>query len=125
VPQRVITEDETAKLLSELLWRLKPAGQNQTGWENELAAACQNNPSTQANWRNGHTMPSLLDGLRLMAHLGEPFAKPLLALTGLHVGLEPSEAERELQVLRDEISRLANAAGNGGLRAVPSKDSVS
>ena len=125
VQKKVITEDEAAKLLSELLWGLKPPGQNLTGWENELASACENHPTSQTNWRNGLTMPSLVDGLRLMAHLGEPFAKPLLALAGLHVGLEPSEAERELQVLRDEISRLANAASNSGIRAVPGKGKVS
>lgn len=110
---KVISEDEAAKLLSELLWKLKPAGQNQTGWENELASACQNNPSTQTNWRNGHTMPSLLDGLRLMAYLGEDFAKPLLALANLHVGLEPSEAERKLAELQDDLARLHDKAGNG------------
>ena len=111
--KKVISEDEAAKLLSELLWKLKDAGQNQTGWENELASACQNNPSTQANWRNGHTMPSLLDGLRLMAHLGEPFAKPLLALAGLHVGLEPSEAEQRVAELEEGIARLLDKDGNG------------
>ncbi len=104
--KKVISEDVAAKLLSELLWELKPVGQNQTGWENELASVCQNNPSTQANWREGRTMPSLLDGLRLMTHLGEPFAKPLLALTGLHVGLEPSAAEQRLGELEEGIARL-------------------
>lgn len=104
--KKVIPEDEAAELLSELLWKLKPAGQNQTGWENELASVCQNNPSTQANWREGRTMPSLLDGLRLMAHLGEPFAKPLLALAGLHVGLEPSDAEQRVAELEEGIARL-------------------
>ena len=39
-------------------------------------------------------------------------------------GEKPSAAERELQVLRDEISRLANAAANGGLRAVPKEGKV-
>ena len=123
--KKVITEDEAAKLLSELLWKLKTPGQNLTGWENELASACQNNPTSQANWRNGHNMPSLLDGLRLMAHLGEPFAKPLLALAGLHVGMEPSAAERELSELKAEIARLHDKAGNGGLRSVPSEGKVS
>ncbi len=122
---KVITDDEAATLLSELLFSLRPLGQNRSGWENELATACDDKvPSTIAKWTDGKAKPSLVDGLRLMAYLGEPFAKPLLALAGLHVGLEPSEAERELQVLRDEISRLANAAGNGGLRAVPSKGKV-
>ena len=111
--KKVITEDEAAKLLSELLWRLKPSGQNLTGWENELASACDNHPTSQANWRNGHAMPSLVDGLRLMAHLGESFAKPLLALAGLYVGLEPNEAERKLAELQDDLAQLHDKAGNG------------
>ncbi len=111
---RVITEDEVAQKLSELLASLRPPGQNRSGWENELAAACgDKNPSSIANWTDGKAKPFFVDVLRLMAHLGEPFAKPFLEMAGLHVGLEPSEAERELQVLRDEISRLAIAAGNG------------
>lgn len=122
--RKVITADEVAKLLSELLWSLRPAGQNETGWHNELASACDNHPSSIKNWQDGKTKPSVLEVLRLMAHLGEPFAKPLLAMVSLHVGLEPSEAEEELQHLRDEISRLAIAAGNGGLRAVPNAGRV-
>ena len=117
MPQKVITEDEAAALLSELLWRLRPPGQNRSGWENELAAACDNHPSSIANWTDGKAKPSLLDGLRLMARLGEPFAKPLLALAGLHVGLEPAEAERKLAELQDDLARLHDKAGNGGRAA--------
>ena len=124
VDQDFITEDRVGQLLSELLWSCRPTGQNESGWHNELASVCENHPSSIRNWQNGTAKLSLVDALRLMAHLGEPFAKPLLALAGLHVGLEPSEAEQELQALRDEISRLAIAAGNGGLRAVPSGGTV-
>lgn len=111
--KRVITADEAAKLLSELLWSLRPPGQNETGWHNELASVCDNHPSSIKNWQDGKTKPSVFELLRLMDHLGEPFAKPLLALVGLHVGLEPSEAEHQLEALQKDIARLHAAAGNG------------
>ncbi len=103
---KVIIADEVSKQISELLWSLRPLGQNETGWHNELASVCDNHPSTISNWQNGLAKVSLLDALRLMAHLGEPFAKPLIALAGLHVGLEASAAERELAKLQAGISRL-------------------
>ena len=96
VQKRVITADEVAKLLSELLWNLRTSGQNESGWHNELASVCENHPSSIENWQKGLAKVSLLDALRLMAHLGEPFAKPLLALAGLHVGLESSAAEQRV-----------------------------
>ena len=122
--QGFITDDRAAQLLSELLWQCREAGQNESGFHNELASVCECDPSTIANWQNGRTKPSFVDVLRLCAHLGVDFAKPLLAMAGLHVGMEISEAEAELQRLRDEISRLAVTAGNGGLRAVPKEGQV-
>ena len=47
-----------------------------------------------------------------MAHLGEPFAKPLLALAGLHVGLEPSAAEQRVAELEEGIARLLDKDGS-------------
>ena len=115
---------ELSKLLSKLLCDLRPSGQTPGEWKKTLAKVCGVSAGTIWNWQRGKTSPSALHGLRLMAHLGEPFAGPLLALVGLRLTLEPSEAEQELQALRDEISRLAIAAGNGGLRAVPNEGTV-
>ena len=106
VEKKVITADEVSKQISELLWSLRQPGQNESGWHNELASVCENHPSSIENWQKGLAKVSLLDALRLMAHLGEPFAKPLIALAGLHVGLEATTAEHELAELKTRIGAL-------------------
>ena len=53
---------------------------------------------------------------RLLAYFEPDFGCDCLtALTGRHVGLEPSTAERELAELRDGLARLHDKNGNGGL----------
>ncbi len=67
----------------------------------------------------------ILNFYRLLAAFGPEFGCDCLAaLTGLHIGLEPSEAERELAELKAEIARLHERAGNGGPRAVPNESKI-
>ena len=62
---------------------------------------------------------------RLLAYFDPDFGCDCLSeLTGRHVGLEPSAAERELAELKDGIARLHDKNGNGGLRSVPSEGKV-
>lgn len=121
--QGFITDDRAAQLLSELLWQCREAGQNESGFHNELAGICECDPSTIANWQNGRTKPGFVDVLRLCAHLGESFAKPLLALAGLHVGLEPSAAELRVAELEAGIARLLDK--DGETRVVPIAGKIS
>ena len=106
--------------LREALARRAPP-LNRDGWASRAADEIGVSLTAFNNWYYGDNFPGGVAWEILDMHFPGLRAEVMSEITGDKL----SAVERELAELKEQIAALHDKAGNGGLRAVPGKGSVS